>query len=58
MKKVKRYIRTLYCSECGGKMWATAKVGQRRSEGHLKDMYCPYCKKVTKFVDQGYKKWG
>ena len=41
-----------YCTECGHKGIPLArKAGQHREPGHLKNLYCLYCKKETNHVE-------
>lgn len=42
----------LKCSECGGKFPVIRQRGRKRGIGHIKDLWCPYCKKETKFVER------
>ena len=41
-------LRCFKCPECGLKM--VAPKGRGSEPSHKKDMYCPFCKDVTKFV--------
>ena len=52
MKK-KRFtdISTCICQECGSKMTVPREHGNLRKKGHIKDMWCPHCKKETKFLE-------
>lgn len=42
---------TLQCTECGKFVDIFRKENKQRPLGHIKDMYCPYCQKDTKFVE-------
>ena len=46
---------SLKCRECGGTFPIMRQRGHMREKGHIKDMWCPYCKKEVKFVERG--KW-
>lgn len=53
MRKGRRYVRVLRCASCGGKMYATGRESRKRATGHIKHMYCPYCKSTKPFIEQG-----
>ena len=36
------------CQECNNEMYLPRVPGEMRKRGHIKDIYCPYCKKTTK----------
>ncbi len=57
MKKTPRYIRHLNCKVCGTAMTSTAKIGQKRKAGHIKHMYCPMCRCVQPFIEEGSEAW-
>lgn len=40
----------LHCSECGEVFTIPRNNGRLREKGHKKDIYCPFCQKVTKFT--------
>lgn len=41
-----------YCTQCGNKGIPIArKVGSQREAGHLKKLYCPYCKEETNHAE-------
>lgn len=40
------------CMECGMVIPLPRKHGKRRERGHIKDIYCPGCKKETKFRER------
>ena len=44
-------IHYLTCSECGNKFPIPRKFGAFREKGHIKDIWCPYCKKIQKFEE-------
>jgi len=41
----------LICSICGYIQSIQRKKSSQKKELHLKDMYCPLCKKDTKFIE-------
>ena len=50
MKKRTVHERIFECPDCQNKMTAWKKDSRRTAIGHIKDMYCPYCKAEKKFV--------
>ena len=45
------YISYLRCGECGAVFPIPRKKGARREQGHIKDLWCFRCKKITKFLE-------
>lgn len=46
------YVSDFYCTECGNKGIPLARtLWQQREAGHLKILYCPYCRKDVNFVE-------
>lgn len=45
-------IRIFQC-ECGHVLYATKKLSGMTKNGHLKNMYCPYCKVENNKVQVG-----
>jgi phage FluMu protein Com len=41
-------LRVFKCPGCG--RLQTAPKGWESEPGHIKDMYCPFCKEVQKFI--------
>ena len=41
------------CNCCNGEVTVPRQKGRRRGEGHIKDLWCPYCKAAEKFVEVG-----
>jgi len=41
----------LICSTCGYIQTIQRKQSKRKKELHIKDLYCPFCKKDTKFIE-------
>ena len=50
-KKVKIDISLFICPECGGKFPLPRVKSMRREKGHIKDLWCPYCKAVVKTLE-------
>lgn len=44
-------ISNLMCPVCEHIMPIPRHVGCQRKDGHIKDMFCPYCGKKRKFVE-------
>lgn len=61
MKKQVMVYSKLDCTECGTSLNVPRKRSKRREQGHIKDMWCPMCKKETKFIenkkDKSYEFW-
>lgn len=55
MRKIREsnyYISDFYCTECGNQGIPLARtLWQQREAGHLKKLYCSYCRKETNFVE-------
>lgn len=39
------------CQECGFKFPLPRRKFKQREKGHIKDIYCPKCNKITKFKE-------
>ena len=50
MRRKKYEIRKFLCSECGMINYAAKEAGKMTKKGHIKDLYCPSCEKVTKHI--------
>ena len=48
-------MRLFRCPSCGETMYADKKKGKMTGDGHIKTMYCPYCKARRDFVQEGKK---
>ncbi|AAY53029.1 ribosome associated inhibitor A; zinc finger domain [Listeria phage A511] len=48
---VKTVQTTLLCPECGEKVSIFRRSAKQKKDGHIKHMYCPYCKKTQGFVE-------
>lgn len=44
-------ISNFVCPECGNKFPLPRPKSMRRGKGHIKDLYCPFCKKVVKTTE-------
>lgn len=53
MAKIKKiHISDMYCTSCGKKGIPVARtMGQTREAGHLKKLYCIFCKKDTNHAE-------
>ena len=49
MKQVTYKSTELVCLNCGNVMTIQRKILKQQKVGHIKDMYCPYCKDLVKF---------
>ena len=45
------YISDLRCGECGSVFPIPRKKHAKREQGHIKDLWCYRCGKVTKFKE-------
>ena len=41
------------CMKCSGEMSVPRQEGRKRGVGHVKDLWCPYCKADSKFSEVG-----
>ncbi len=41
----------LVCKVCGTRMSVPRNLARRRARGHIKDMWCPRCQKITKHYE-------
>lgn len=48
-------ISNFVCEDCGMEMPLPRKRGKQREKGHIKDVFCPRCGRVSKFKEFGYK---
>lgn len=52
MKQRRNYtISYCICPECSCNFPIPRKKNQYREKGHIKDIWCPFCKKINKFVE-------
>ncbi len=51
-KRGNMYTSYMTCSECGKKFPIMRCKGNMREKGHLKDMWCPFCKQDVKFIER------
>ena len=40
------------CPDCGNKMFVSRSNGKQCRNGHIKDIWCPYCKTIKKMVEE------
>ena len=43
-------ISDFYCQGCGAN-FPLPRTGNQREKGHIKDLWCPYCKAIMKFTE-------
>lgn len=43
------------CPDCDNEMYVSRGLDKQRENGHIKDIWCPYCKEVKKMTEQ--KNW-
>ena len=55
MKRRPYVISNFICEECGTTVPLPRCHGQQREHGHIKDLWCPGCKKESKFKEIKYK---
>lgn len=44
-------ISQFVCQECGNKFPIPRAKARRRKEGHIKDIWCPFCHKKVKTIE-------
>lgn len=50
--RVNKYeISNFICSECGNSFPLPRQKSWRREKGHIKDLWCPFCKKKVKTIE-------
>ena len=47
------YTSELECPVCHRKFPIQRKAAEKRERGHIKDIWCPFCKKKRKFIENG-----
>lgn len=45
-------ISDFICPECGRSFPLPRQKSKRREKGHIKDLYCPFCKKYVKTFEE------
>lgn len=55
--KHKTYVTRLQCTACNSILPIARKTRKRKSEGHIKTIYCPVCRDFTQHQDPGSFKW-
>jgi len=54
LKKRKDGIIVYYrCVYCGNEMTVPRRKSRKRGDGHIKDLWCPWCKVDAKFTEIG-----
>lgn len=56
MSRIKRSERMFQCPECKNTVTAYKSSNRLTPDGHIKTMYCPFCKEQRDFVQYSYKK--
>lgn len=51
MRENRFEISKFICKECGGEFPLPRQKARRRTKGHVKDLWCPYCQKVVKTTE-------
>ena len=51
MRKTSYTISNLVCPECGHTFPIPRRKGSQRKQEHIKDIWCPYCRKVQKTIE-------
>lgn len=51
MRKGSFDLSNLICLECGNIFIIPRRSKKRRCDGHIKDLWCPYCKKDSKHYE-------
>ena len=44
-------ISTCVCPKCNGEMFVPRKLNKTRNKGHLKKLWCPFCKKIRNMME-------
>ena len=52
-KRNDNIIMSYQCNHCGKKVTVPRQIGRQRGIGHIKDMWCPFCKADSKFREVG-----
>ena len=55
MKRYLYVISNFICQECSNEIELPRCHSRQREHGHIKDMWCPFCKQKTKFKEIKYK---
>ncbi len=55
MKRCLYVISNFICQECGTEIPLPRCHGRQRAHGHIKDIWCPCCKKKSKFKEIKHK---
>jgi len=57
MKKRQMVLSNFICMECGKNFPIMRPVGRQRERHHIKDIWCPFCGRVQKFMEIRYCDW-
>ena len=52
MKKKPMTYSCFICTNCGNTYFLGRDKGKQRKNGHIKDLWCPVCKEVTKHIEE------
>lgn len=44
-------LSSFICPECENTLCLMRNRGEQRERGHIKDMWCPFCKEERKFIE-------
>lgn len=50
-KKINYSISNFICPDCGSSIPLPRQKNRKRNKEHVKDLWCPYCKKVVKTTE-------
>lgn len=50
-------ISTFVCTQCELELPLPRICGKQRADGHIKDLYCPKCRRVAKFKEIKYNQY-
>ena len=39
------------CPDCENEMYVSRQLSKQREDGHIKDLWCPYCKEIKKMKE-------
>lgn len=57
IRKQRFTVSTFICPECGLEFPLPRLRAKQRECGHIKDLYCPRCRKVVKFEERKYNQF-
>jgi len=50
-KRTNMFTSYLTCNKCGKQFPIMRSKGYKREKGHIKDLWCPFCKTESKFKE-------